>query len=281
MIPSGQYLYTMETTQVTDLIPYKKKHTTFFNNQKRQIIEIGDFVVQEELVDGYLKRDTLYFAISKMEISGKDTVVQTERVELRKRLNFQLPADLHFQDNKIYVRPSPQFKALPFSMAPKTKDKVHPTDQNLYFKLESGESFQYTKNGFGFTLITIPFKVRLNTAPQDSTFTPAQARLDNMALMISYQNKKYRFENNRIRKTGLTVGPFIGPTVVRLVDQNEEATEKRQLGFQLGLGILGNHNRFNFGIGAGLDSVQNEKREAFKLDNKFFLGFVLGYSLNS
>lgn len=275
VIPIGQYLYSDAYTVAKDVKPYRKEFTEFFNNQKTKVIEEGDFVIREYIEGGKVAKDTLHFAVITTKITGMDTIRSLEKKEFKIALDFPLIGDITFKNDKAIITPSPLYKAHHKATG------LHLENQNLYLKMQAGETFEFTKKLVGLSLISIPFKVRISSANSDIDAIFAQASLNNVGLLLGFKSKRYHFSNNKLKKKSITVGPFVGPTAVELIrdNLNNPGVEITRMGLQFGIGILGEINRWNIGLGIGLESVSNEAGTDLTLENSFFTGLIFGYSL--
>lgn len=278
-IPVGQALYTMHSKNISNLKPYKLTYEELFNGDTTMVIETGDYVVRRISDGAQLTLDTLYFAISKIAITGQDTVKTMERIELKKYLSFPMKAHLVFTEDKIYVYPSPNDPI--YKSIKNTKEFVHIDDKELYFKRFGAESLKFKTTKAAFSLMTIPFRIRL-LARSDAEET-AEFKFNNLGVFLGFKTINFIHKNGQLKQRSFSIGPFAGLSIVELNNKNSELTttaEIHQMGSMAGLNFMGHFNRLDIGTAFGVETIRNNENN-WMFNGKAFWGVVIGYSLNA
>ncbi|MFT7606631.1 MAG: hypothetical protein ACI8VT_004234 [Saprospiraceae bacterium] len=282
-VPIGQRLYTQNSKGEVDLKPYKSTHYETFGTTKRKIIEIGDFVIKEEVVNGESRKDTLWFAISKMTIIGQDTLQEMKKIELAKINTYLFEAKISFSTDKIFVSQSEKYQQSAFAKLKKQKAYVHPDDTGLYFKLEQGEKFKFESRTTAISILTIPFRVRMDSGI-DSIKASSDFKLNNIELLLGFQTSTFEYKNNKLRHKKFMGGAYFGPTAIKLTNNNSTFGVDREitrLGITYGIAFLGSINSVNLGIALGAESMLGNNSSNWIYNNKPYIGIVGGFSLNS
>lgn len=281
-IPIGQTLYTTDTKDVKDLQAYQLEYQETFGTQTTQVIEMGDFVIKDQIVAGKKVRDTLYFAVSTLKITGQDTLREFRKLELGKKTTYSIDAKASFQQDRIYFKQSPKFSPPTYVLVPKKKTYVHPNDRELYFKLDDGANFKFQSKGVSVSIISIPFRARLFSTV-DTISTTSEFRLNNLELFVGYKHSFYNYKENKLRKNAVSLGTFAGPTIIKLNSSNsntESGETISKLGLTYGLGIMGEFNRLNIGMALGFEFLPKNEDHAWAFNQRPYWGVIFGFSLN-
>lgn len=278
-IPKGQFLYTIESKGNENLKPYKKRYNQIYNGSKTEIIEIGDYVVEEKYINNILMYDTLNYLITTLKIVKKDTI-QTERIlELRKKSRYDIEAKLKFTSDKVYVYQIVANKEK--WKFPKTKEYVHPSDQALYVKIGEGDSFKYDKIGLSLQLASAPIKMRLNS--KLDSLSAGEFKMNNVGFILGLGTRHYEYKKGRLRKRGVWFGPYIGFSNIKLSNENTlEILEEEinRLGFEYGLGLTREIDNFNLGALIAIEKIAKSDNYQWIFNKKVFFGITIGYTLN-
>ncbi len=275
LIRKGQFLHTTEINGNLNLKPYKKSHIENYNGIKTEIIEIGDYVFRE---DNYGK-DTLNYKVTTYSISQGDTLVEDRILELKKKLSYDIKAQLEFNKDRILIYQLEDNRQN--KQRPKTKEYVHPTDKNLYYKLSDEESFKYESLGVSFKIIGTPAKIRFNS--KVDSISTAEFQFNNIGLFLGFNSTNHKYKNGKLKKRGIAIGPYISFSSIKLNNSNtlkELEIEKNRLGIILGAVVFKEINNFNIGIGLGVERLNRKDSYEWIYNKKAFMGLFVGYTIN-
>lgn len=273
-IPAGEQMYSQDFRNVEPLEAYEKRYYERSSFKYVHVIEAGDFFIQEFYDGGDVYFDTLYYAVSTMRILNQDTTITIEPLEFKKQNIYPIKANLVFEKDKIRIEQDPKHIFPIYSVTQYKNNYVYPKEKNLYFKLGDEHSFRYDYNSVNLSLMTIPFKIRLKNKE-----TTAEARFNNLELYLGYHSVRYHYKNEKLTKLQFSIGPYIGPTVIDL-DENNSLVNGRRLGLTYGVGLIGGIDRVQLGLAIGFESISHTSVD-WEYNNRVYLGFIAGYKLNA
>lgn len=276
VIPIGESVYT-QIQGTTDLVePYSKTFIQKHGNAVIKVIETGDYVIQQDVASGEL--DTLFFEIRTLTINGRDTLVEAERFEHKKKVLTSFRTQLHKLGDRLYLKPKTD-----------SETNVHPSAANtfvnlkevsLYFKLEPSESFRFYRQGTALGLMTLPVRIRTSIL-NDELWTTAESGLNNLAFFGGFRSSWYRYEAGDFKQFNLLVGPYAGLTVSKISPASTDFTieeEIRKPGVTAGLSFLVGFERLHFGLAVGIESVFGGETLNWAHQNKAYYGFSIAYT---
>lgn len=148
--------------------------------------------------------------------------------------------------------------------------------------------YTFSKKSFDVDILTIPFKYRPYTA-----HLPNQLNTNfNGAVYLGYRADGYRLNyqktplhiyQNTITHYGYSVGIFggLGATAMNpWVTQNQISLEYDGVVFTKGIAAIVGIDKFNFGLGIGLDHLLDHNQKFWIYQNKVWIGLTLGLNLN-
>lgn len=191
-------------------------------------------------------------------------------------------AKLRQENGKLYIEVMPKYNNSALMYEGEETNNASVNDEQLFFDLESIDKFSFASTRFSKSIITLPFKVRFSGAAMNDSLSNVEFGLNNVNFFLGMNSTSYTYENNKLNKKSVSFGGFVGPTAIKLNNNNSSlALEEdiNRLGLNMGLGIMGEINRFNFGVGLGIEMIMNQKTYNWKWNKNIFLGFILGVSL--
>ncbi len=233
--------------------------TVYSQNQYKKTIRINRkrYRISYSQTDSITTKDPTYEKTSKREIDK---------------------ASIYPKNNVIYINP----------YLGSHLDK----GETLGIILNNREYVYFIEHSMYVSALTIPFKYHganhLNNVDIYSTF---QASVD-INTFIGYRISRrnfsyYKYEGMVEKSYSLTFGPFIGLSSLVLDEQNTSAhefqvpedTKLNSATINLGVGIVGHLNQFEFGLFIGTSKAPDDLSKRWNYINQPWLGIGLGYKL--
>lgn len=204
--------------------------------------------------------------------SGKDVVKQG----VLKEATY---AKVVFKNDKILIRPMENTISVTFTPSDNAETLNITKDDEVYLDMSDTAPFNFSEISFGVSIVSIPLIFRLEDKSNQEIAPTGQWGVTNASFMLGVNADIYKY-NGVLRTTSFTIGPYVGPTIIRLNPNNSNAVDEiDKVGLTTGLAVTFGENRFNLGVAFGAEIIPKEQSLDWIYRNQMYFGFLAGFRI--
>jgi len=188
-------------------------------------------------------------------------------------------ANVVFKDDKILI--TPQENTISVTLAPYNDEETLniTNDDEIYLDMSDATPFNFSEISFGVSIVSLPLIFRPENSSNGEIAPTGQWGVTNAGFMVGVNANLYKY-NGVLRKNSFTIGPYIGPTIVRLNPNNSDAAYQiDKVGLTTGLAVTFSENRFNLGVAFGAEIIPKEQSLNWIYRNQAYFGFLVGFRI--